>query len=151
MEYMNLGKAMAVITKNYYGALSKRIEYLGIDRHFTILILIDTAQEKCTQQYLSDMLNCNKVLMVKKLDYLVEKKMITREVNSDDRRERIINLTEKGKKAVPQIQKEIMEMNKIVLKGFSKQDQDLFKIFLNNTELNLKNLPVNTVDIKIKK
>jgi MarR family transcriptional regulator for hemolysin len=148
---MNLGKAMAVITKNYYGALSKRIEYLGIDRHFTILILIDTAQEKCTQQYLSDMLNCNKVLMVKKLDYLVEKKMITREVNSDDRRERIINLTEKGKKAVPQIQKEIMEMNKIVLKGFSKQDQDLFKIFLNNTELNLKNLPVNTVDIKIKK
>jgi DNA-binding MarR family transcriptional regulator len=147
---LSIGKTMAVITKNYYGALSKRIEHLGIDRNFNILILIDTAKEKCTQQYLSDMLDCNKVLMVKKLDYLVEKKMITREMNADDRRERIINLTVKGKRIVPQIQKEIAEMNNIALKGFTKKDLDLFKNFLNTTERNLKNLPVNTVDIKIK-
>jgi len=147
---LSIGKTMAVITKNYYGALSKRIEYLGINRHFNILVLIDAAKEKCTQQYLSDMLDCNKVLMVKKLDYLVEKKMITREMNANDRRERIINLTAKGKRIVPQIQKEIAEMNDIALKGFTKKDLDLFKFFLNSTERNLKNLPVNAVDIKIK-
>jgi DNA-binding MarR family transcriptional regulator len=151
MDNMPLGKVMAVITKNYYGALSKRLEYIGVDRHFTTLILIDAAKEKCTQQYLSDKVNCNKVTMVKILDYLVEKKMIIREMNKDDRRERIIKLTDKCKKIMPEIKKEIIAMNNIALKGFTKKEQELFNYFLKATTLNLKNLPVNTVDIKIKK
>ena len=89
--------------------------------------------------------------MVKILDYLYDKKMITREMNSDDRRERIIKLTEKSKKILSQIQKGVEEMNKTALKGFTDKEQTLFKQFLERASLNLKNLPVNTVDIKIKK
>jgi len=151
MHNLPLGKAMAVITKNYYGALSKRIEHLGIDRHFTTLLLIDSAKEKCTQQYLSDTLNCNKVIMVKMLDYLVDKKMITRKTNTEDRRERIIELTNKSKKIIPLIRKGIEDMNDIALKGFTKKEQELFKKFLEKTLVNLENLPVNAVDIKFKK
>ena len=150
-EFMPLGKAMATITKNYYGALSKRIEYLGFDRHVTTLVIIEATKEKCTQQYLSDTLNCDKVTMVRLLDYLVAKGMINRVMNINDRRERIIKLTDKAKKLMPKIQKEISDMNKIALNGFSEKEQLLYKKFIDRTIINLKNLPVNNVDIKIKK
>lgn len=146
-----LGRAMAVITKTYWGALSKKIEHIGIDRHFTVMVAIDKAKEKCTQQYLCDLLKIDKVEMVRVLDYLDTKGMITRAVNPSDRREHIIQLTAKAKKIMPEIHNGITHMNKIALKGFSKSDQELFKGFIEKIILNLKKLPVNEVDIKIKK
>ena len=98
-----LGRAMVVITKNYWGALSKKLEHVGIDRHFSAMVAIDQAREKCTQQYLCDLLKIDKVGMVRLLDYLVEKGMITRAVNPSDRREHIIQHTEKGKSVMPAI------------------------------------------------
>jgi len=146
-----LGRAMAVITKTYWGALSKKIEHIGIDRHFITMAIIDKAKEKCTQQYLSDVLKIGKVEMVRVLDYLVTKQMITRAVNPGDRREHLIQLTSKAKKIMPEIHNGIIDMNKIALKGFSKNDTELFREFIEKIILNLKNLPVNEVDIKIKK
>lgn len=146
-----LGKAMGVITKNYWGALSKKLEHVGIDRHFTTMVAIDNAKKKCTQQYLSDLLTIDKVAMVRVLDYLVAKGMITRTVNPKDRREHIIKHTAKAKKIMPEIHNVICQMNKIALKGFNTTDEELFNGYIKTIILNLKNLPVNEVDIKIKK
>ena len=150
-ECMPLGKLMGTVTKNYYGALSKRLEYLGIDRHFTTLVVIDKTTEKCTQQYLSNLLTVDKVSMVRILDHLVEKRMITRAVNPNDRREHIIELTSKAKKLMPKIHSGISEMNKIALNGLTKKEQELLYTFMGIVIKNLENLPVNIVDIKIKK
>ncbi len=151
VECLPLGKSMGIITKKYYGALSKRIEPLGIDRHFATLITIDTTDEKCTQQYLSDFLQIDKVTMVRNLDYLVKKKLIKRTVNPEDRREHIIELTEKAKKIMPAIHNEIEAMNNIALKGFNKKEAKLFKEQLAVVIKNLDNLPVNEVSININK
>lgn len=146
-----LGRAMVVITKNYWGAFSKKLEHLGIDRHFTTMVAIDQATEKCTQQYLCDVLKIDKVGMVRVLDYLVAKGMITRAVNPDDRREHIIQHTAKGKMVMPEIHAGIKEMNGIALKGLSTSEQEIFKGCIEKIILNLKNLPVNEIDIKVKK
>ena len=148
---MPLGKLLGDLTKNYYGALSKKMEHLGVDRHFSTLVAIDHAEQKCTQQYLSDLLNFDKVTMVRIMDYLVEKKMITRKVNPADRREHLVQLTPLAKKIVHQIHEGIKEMNSIAFKGIRKQDQDLFYECLSTVQKNIKNLPVNRVDIKLKK
>lgn len=150
-ECMPLGKLMGNITKSYYGALSKQIEPLGIDRHFATLVTIGTTTEKCTQQYLSNLLYIDKVTMVRNLDYLVKKKFIKRIVNPEDRREHLIELTEKAKKLMPEIHAEITAMNNIALKGFTKKEAKLFREQLVTVIQNLENLPVNTVSIKIKK
>lgn len=150
-ECMPLGKMMAAITKSYYGALSKRVEKFGIDRHFSTLITIDTTKEKCTQQYLSDFLNIDKVTMVRNIDYLVKKNMIRRVINPIDRREHIITLTDKAKKIMPLIHNEIENMNNIALKGFNKEQTRLFKEQISSIINNLENLPVNEVSIKFKK
>jgi MarR family transcriptional regulator for hemolysin len=146
-----LGRALVVITKNYWGALSKKLEHLGIDRHFSTMVAIDHAKEKCTQQYLCDLLKIDKVGMVRFLDYLTDKGVITRVVNPNDRREHIIQLTSKGKKIMPQIHAGIKEMNNIALKGLTKSEQEVFKNYIEKIIFNLKNLPVNKIDIKVKK
>lgn len=146
-----LGRAMVVITKNYWGAFSKKLEHLGIDRHFTTMVAIDKASERCTQQYLCDLLKIDKVGMVRVMDYLVDKGMITKVVNPNDRREHIVQLTAKGKKIMPQIHAGIKEMNGIALKGLSKKDNEVFHHCIERIIVNLKNLPVNEIDIKLKK
>ncbi len=150
-QCMPLGKYMGVLTKIYFGALSKKLEHLGVDRHFSILKAIDNTNEKCTQQYLSNLLNFDKVSMVRMLDYLVEKKMITRTVNQDDRREHIIELTAKAKKIMPEIHKGIAEMNATAFKGVSKPDREVFYSCLTTILKNIEYLPANEVDIKLKK
>lgn len=150
-ESMPLGKMMSGILKKYFGALSKRMEQYGVDRHFSTLVAIDQAEQKCTQQYLSDYLNFDKVSMVRMLDYLVAKKLITRAVNPDDRREHIIQLTPKAKKVMPSIHNGIKEMNATAFKNISKEDKELFYSCLAIIFKNIENLPVNKVDIKLKK
>ncbi len=148
---MPLGKLLGDLTKNYFGALSKSMEQHGIDRHFSTLVAIDHAEQKCTQQYLSDLLNFDKVTMVRIMDYLVDKKMITRTVNPADRREHLVQLTPLAKKIIPQIHKGIKEMNALAFKGLSKQNQELFYTGMAIIQKNIENLPVNRVDINLKK
>lgn len=150
-DSMPLGKLLGGILKIYFGALSKNMERLGVDRHFSTLVAIDHADQKCTQQYLSDLLNFDKVSMVRMLDYLVDKKMITRAVNPHDRREHIIQLTPKAKKIMPEIHKGIKEMNSTAFKDVSKHDRELFYNSLVTIFKNIKNLPAKEVDIKLKK
>ncbi len=150
-ESMPLGKLLGGILKKYFGALSKKMEHLGVDRHFSTLVAIDNAKQKCTQQYLSDLLDFDKVSMVRILDYLVAKKMITRTVNPQDRREHLIQLTLKAEKIMPAIHHGIKEMNLKALKGLNKNDQELFYSCLATIFNNIEDLPGNTVDIKLKK
>jgi MarR family transcriptional regulator, transcriptional regulator for hemolysin len=150
-QNMPLGKFMGAITKIYFGALSKNLEHLGTDRHFSTLIAIDTAEQKCTQQYLSDLLNFDKVSMVRMLDYLVAGKMITRSVNPKDRREHIIELTTKAKKIMPDIHKGVKKMNETALKAVNKKDREVFYACLATILKNIENLPANEVDIKLTK
>ncbi len=148
---MPLGKFMGAITKIYFGALSKKLEHLGTDRHFSTLIAIDTAEQKCTQQYLSDLLNFDKVSMVRMLDYLVEAEMITRSVNPNDRREHIIGLTAKAKKIMPRIHNGVRDMNETALSKVNKKDREVFYACLATILKNIEDLPAHQVDIKLKK
>lgn len=142
---------MGALTKQYFGALSKSMEHLGVDRHFYPLVVIDKTEEKCTQQYLSCMLDVDKVTMVRVMDYLMERGMITREVNINDRREHLIKLTSKAKKIMPEIYEGINKMNSLALKGLSKNEQELFYSAMKRIAKNIENLPVNEVDIQLKK
>lgn len=146
-----VGASLAIITKYYYGALSKMLEDVQLERHFTTLVLIHKTKGKCTQQYLSDMLSVDKVYMVHILDYLDKKQLISRSVNPSDRREHLIALTAKGKAMVPKIENAISKLNKIAFDSVKKEDQDTFWCCIQEMMKNLRSLPANTVDIKIKK
>ncbi len=151
LKYKPIGRLLGALTKQYFGALSKSMEHFGVDRHFYPLVVIDKTEEKCTQQYLSCVLEVDKVSMVRMMDYLTERGMITREVNKDDRREHLIKLTSKAKKIMPEIYKGINKMNSLALKGLSKNEQELFYMIMQIIAKNIENLPANEVDIQLKK
>jgi DNA-binding MarR family transcriptional regulator len=86
-ELLPLGRSLAILTKNYYGALTSKLAHLDIDRHFSILILIESLESGCSQQFICQQLNIDKVSMVRMIHYLIEKKYISKIVNKDDKRE----------------------------------------------------------------
>jgi MarR family transcriptional regulator, transcriptional regulator for hemolysin len=150
-EKFPLGRSLSLLAKIYFGALTKRLEHLEIERHYSVLIFIEGIKEGCTQQYICDSLKIDKVSMVRILDYLIKKKFVKKVVNSKDRREHFVELTPKAEKVMLEIHAEIKNLNNIAFKGLSKQKQ---KEFYKNIALiyeNVKELPAHKFFVNYKK
>jgi len=153
-QNMPLGKLCAMVTKPYFGALVNKLEYLGVEKNFSVLILIEE-KPSCTQRFISDALQIDKVSMVKIIDDFAKKQLVKRIQNPKDRREYFIELTEKGKKMLPKIHKGIEELNAITFKGLSQKERDTFYKTLVKVSDNVKDFPSSHVIVyktkKIKK
>jgi DNA-binding MarR family transcriptional regulator len=137
---MPLGKLCAMVTKPYFGALVARLEYLGIEKNFSVLILLEE-KGNCTQQDISDALQIDKVSMVKIIDGFAKKGFVKRVQNAKDRREYFIELTPKARKMLPVIHKGISELNEEAFKGIKDADRKkLYKMLLKIND-NIKHFP----------
>jgi MarR family transcriptional regulator, transcriptional regulator for hemolysin len=150
-DEMPLGRHFSVLTKMYYGALTKRLEKLDFDRNYSVLVFVQHVGKKCTQQFISDALRIDKASMVRVIDHLVKKGYLVRTTNPDDRREHWMELTSKAKKVLPVIQKEIKELNKIALQGLTKKEANDFKNALSSVCGNLGKLPSDRILVNYKK
>ena len=146
-----ISRRLAILTRLYYGALTKKLEHLDIERHFSILILIDTSDKECSQQYISDVMKKDKASMVRIVDYLTGKGYIKRVLNPDDRREYHIKLTEKAKNVMPRIHKAVGDLNKTATKGLSSNKVRIFDDCLSAISSNLSNQPSHKVIVKFTK
>jgi len=140
-----------MLTRLYYGALTKRLEQLDIERHYSILIILDKAKEECNQQLLSCMLKTDKATMVRMIDYLCDKGYIKRIANPDDRRAYHIQLTAKAKKVLPRIHKAIGELNALATLGLTAKETEIFHRGLELVTGNLVNEPAHKVIVNFKK
>ena len=93
-----IGTQTLIMSKLYYGVLSKSLESLDTERYFSILLYIQNNNGCCCQQNICDSLVIAKTAMVKILDVLSKAGFIERKTNPKDRREYFISLSEKGKK-----------------------------------------------------
>lgn len=150
-DRLPLGRSLAILAKTYYGALTKRLEHLEIERYYSILILIEIHGMNCTQQFICDELKMDKVSMVRIIDYLIEKKFVKKVVNSKDRREHFIQLTNKAIKLLPAIHKAIEEVNSAALKGINHDKRKELYAHLNAIQRNLAHLPSEKIFINYKK
>jgi DNA-binding MarR family transcriptional regulator len=139
-KHLPLGKLCSMVTKPYFGALLLKMEHLGLEKDFSVLILIEK-QKNCTQQFISDTLQIDKVSMVKTIDGLVKKDFVSRKQNADDRREYFIELTAKGHKILPKIHKAIKELNEVAFKGLKPKESKTFYETLVKVSDNVKHFP----------
>jgi len=135
------GRHLTAVTKLYVGALRKRFEHLDLERNYSVLILIENTRKNCTQQFIADCLQKDKTSMVGIIDTLVKRGYIRRVKNPLDRREHIIQLTDKAKKTLPEIHKGINELNAVTTKGLSKQEVKVFHQTLRLISENLSKEP----------
>lgn len=146
-----MGKYLAILAKTYLGGLSKKLEHLELERHYSILLLLEDEEGHSSQQFLSDALRIDKASMVRIIDYLVEKDFIERVANPADRREHKLQLTKKGRQALPEIHKAIQEMNEAATTGFSEKEKQDFYRYMRAIVVNLESVPLNNDIIKYKK
>jgi len=121
----------------FFGTLQKRLSHLDIQRSFYPLLLIDAGEGKLTQQELANELLSDKVQIVRIVDYLSTNGYVERVQNQKDRREYNLTITDKGRKAIPDIKDTIQELSGIAYNGLSpKQIKELYSM-LSLIETNL--------------
>ena len=134
-----LGRMLSMVGKGYLHLLRLKLQHLDIDRNYYALILIDKYDGIITQQELALMLDSDKVSIVRIVDYLSENGYVQRKRKTEDKRKHSLNLTDKGKLAIPEIKESFAEINEIVLKGLEEQQiveltQTINKLKLNITQ-----------------
>ena len=145
-----VGTKALILSKLYYGVLSKSLEDLDIERYFSILYFLDQ-NNGCSQQCICNNLAIDKTAMVKVIDYLIKADYIKREVNPEDRREHFIVLTKKGQKRTDEIVRSFTVLDKEMFSGVSKKEVDTFNKILDKVAANLKNMPRTDLFFNYKK
>jgi DNA-binding MarR family transcriptional regulator len=137
VERFSFGKKFGILGRLYLSVLSKQLKELGLDRHFSVLVVINELGENCCQKFIADALHVDKAMMVSVLDDLTEKGFIKRTQNPEDRRKYWISLTPKGKKSIPLIWEKVDNLNKAILKELSEPEAQKFHKHLKSIYANL--------------
>jgi MarR family transcriptional regulator for hemolysin len=118
------------------------MEDLGIDRYHYALTVICYYDGELTQKALAEKLGKDKSLIVNIIDVLTENGFVYREINPADRREHLIRVTDKAKKAVPQIMASFEKINRRIKENISLKDMEIFENVLCSMQNNLERFPV---------
>ena len=135
----------------YFGVFTKKLEEMELDRYYSILLMVDAAQCKCTQQYLANHSHIDKTQLVRILDDLIAKEFLTKEQNCQDRREFIIRLTPKSKELLPKIKEATAVLNNYCLEGLSEEEKKVFFKAMQNMFEQLTHEPALPVLVSFKK
>lgn len=147
---MPVGTKSMLMSKLYYGVLTKKLEHLDVERYFTVLFFLNE-NNGCKQQFICDHLMVDKTAMVKIIDYLIKTGMVDRNVNPDDRREHFIVLTKKGQRCVEEIVNAFNLIDKAMLANVSEEEKAIFFKVLEQSTSNLQNLPFDDLFFNFKK
>ena len=131
-----IGRILDKIGKLYQANLRADLSHLDIDRSFYPLLLIES-RNSMTQQELARELSCDKVQVVRIIDYLSNHNYVQRIQKQTDKRKYELTITEKSGLLIPEIRKVIDNMSAVAFKGLSeKQIDELYRI-LSILEINL--------------
>lgn len=146
-----LGTRTLILSKLYYGVLSKKLENLETERYYSILHFIKQHNGCCCQQNICDHLHIDKTAMVKVMDALVKAGMVVRKKNPEDRREHCISLTRKGESETREISRTFRRLDKKLFGNISGKDRQAFMNVLNLLTESLNELPKNDLFFNYKK
>jgi DNA-binding MarR family transcriptional regulator len=136
----SMGRKFGLLGKLYLAQLAKNLKHLGIEKQFSILVLLDKMGSKCSQKVIGEMLHIDKTMMVGVMDDLLKKGFIKRAQNPNDRREYWIQLSAKGKKCIPAILQTVRRLNKHIMNDFSRAEEKKMNTQLEVIYKKLKNI-----------
>jgi DNA-binding MarR family transcriptional regulator len=134
------GRYLSQIAKNYLHLINHHLAHLDIERNYFALVLIEKEDGKITQQELADMLEVDKVTMLRSIDYLSVKGYVKRIRHKTDRRKYVLQLTKKARTAMPEIKKTLNKINDIAFEGLSVVEQKQLFHALSVIKSNITNI-----------
>jgi MarR family transcriptional regulator for hemolysin len=132
-----VGHITGNIHRMFLSILNKNLAHLDIERYYLPIMLIEDGEGSLTQQELAEKLSCDKVHVVRIIDYLSENGYVQRVQNSQDRRKYGLVITEKARNVLPDIQKAFQKTNALVLNNLSANQVDELYVMLKIIEKNL--------------
>ena len=148
--HIHIGTRALILSKHYYGVLTKWLEELDIDRYYAVLCFI-AEQDGCTQQHICDSLAIDKSAMVRVLDYLKAKGYVARRINPEDRREHYITLTTKGAKQAKKVEAAFARLDRRMFDGVASARVKTFESMLDLMTERLKTLPAHDLFFNYRK
>lgn len=145
-----IGTKALILSKYYYGVLSKSLENIDSERYFSVLYFLNE-NNGCNQQCICNNLAIDKTAMVKVIDYLIKNDMVERDINPNDRREHFIKLTKKGLKQTEEVVKAFKAIDSKMFSNIPKEDEEVFMRVLSQLSSTLKELPANDLFFNYKK
>jgi DNA-binding MarR family transcriptional regulator len=149
-SHIHIGTRALILSKHYYGVLTKWLEDLEIDRYYAVLCFIGD-NDHCSQQHICDRLAIDKSAMVRVLDYLKSKGYIARGVNPEDRREHYITLTSKGRRQAKKVEAAFERLDRTMFDGLPQGMVRTFGATLELVTERLKSLPSNDLFFNYRK
>jgi DNA-binding MarR family transcriptional regulator len=133
-----IGRIMSHAGKAFLRLLISRLHKVDIERNFYALLLIESGNNKITQQELAELLRTDKVSVVRIVDYLSDKGYVIRAKSPVDRRKYSLVLTAKAKKKIPVIKHALQEVTEIAFRNLKKNQIEEFynTLHIINTNLN---------------
>lgn len=147
----NFGKKLASLTKAYAGIFSNQLSDLSINRNYYALAILWSQKKAINQKQLSELLEKDKVSVVRIVDHLSAHGMVERKINPTDRREQFIVLTEKGKSVGKRAMRALRKTDEILFANFSDDERDTFIRLLNQVHDNFGSVQRDTYDLNFKK
>jgi len=139
-----IGRMLSLAGKSYLQLLRSKLRHLDIDRYYYALVVIDSMAGNITQQELAQLLDSDKVSIVRIVNYLSEKGYVNRLQKDQDHRKYNLVITEKAKLAIPEIKDTFSELNNQVLKGVTDSKSlefiDILKKIRHNITENTQSL-----------
>lgn len=131
-----VGRVMAKISKTFQAKLLTRLNHLDINRSLYPLLLIES-KNGMTQQELARELSCDKVQVVRIIDYLSKNDYVQRVPDATDKRKHILKITPKAELVIPEIKNAINETSTIAFRGLTGTQVDELYKALNLLKINL--------------
>lgn len=131
---------MAHTGKAFLNALNNKLDHLDIRRNYYALLLIENGSGSITQQDLADMLDTDKVSVMRIVDYLSANGYIKREKKKEDQRKYLLILTAKARKEMKGIKKAIDDLTESAFKGIDKTQRSQFEKTLRQISENIKEI-----------
>src|SRR5690554_941661 len=120
-----LGKLFAILTKQYLSILGSKLNDLPIDRYYFAFWSISNNDGAITSKRLAEILQTDKVLVVRIIKYLTENKFIERIKHPNDKRSFLLHVTTFGRKYVPAIEKALIETDQQFISAIGIENKDL--------------------------
>jgi MarR family transcriptional regulator for hemolysin len=131
-----IGRRLDKIGKLFLSNLQVTLNHLDIERSFFPLLLIE-AGNGITQQELARQLNCDKVQVVRIIDYLSSNGYVQRSPNKSDKRKYELIITEKAGFIIADVQNAFSQTTTMAMNGLSEIQINEFYTVLTSIENNL--------------
>jgi len=132
-----MSRKLMGLGRTYLSVLGEQMGHLDINRYYYALTVICYHDGQLTQKALSEKLGKDKSLIVNIIDTLTERGFVYREINPVDRRQHLIKVTDKAKKAVPQIMEAFETINSRITEDISAKEMQIFEDVLYKMNKNL--------------